>query len=116
LDCPDGELSILIVDDAQISELNEQYLGRHGPTNVLAFPMDSEPPPDTAPHLLGDVVISAETAEGEADMAGIGRQQRLIQLLIHGILHLFRYDHEGTAADAATMERKSLELDRLVHR
>ena len=63
LDCPDGELSILIVDDSQIETLNREYLNRSGPTNVIAFPMREGEFSNISPHLLGDVVISAETAE-----------------------------------------------------
>jgi probable rRNA maturation factor len=62
------------------------------------------------PHLLGDVVISAETAEKEGKMAGISMEKRLTQLLVHGILHLFGYDHEKNEQDALRMETKSNEL------
>lgn len=69
---------------------------------------------EITPQLLGDVVISAETAEKEGNMAGISREQRIIQLLIHGILHLFNYDHEKTEQEACDMERKSNELLKLI--
>jgi probable rRNA maturation factor len=57
LDCPEAELSILMVDDAQIAVLNREYLRRHGPTNVIAFPMQAGEFSNLTPHLLGDVVI-----------------------------------------------------------
>jgi len=69
LDCPNGEISILIVDDPQIEELNQQYLNRQGPTNVIAFAMREGEFSDLSPHLLGDVVISTDTAAREAQMA-----------------------------------------------
>jgi probable rRNA maturation factor len=110
LDFADGELSILIVDDQQIETLNKKYLNRKGPTNVIAFPMREGRFNDISPNLLGDVVISVETAEKEARTAELSMQNRFNQLLIHGILHLVGYDHETTPTEAQRMERKSNEL------
>lgn len=107
---PDGELSILIVDDADIAELNETYLHRSGPTNVIAFSMREGDFPQISPQMLGDVVISTETARREADAAGIPFRERFVQLLVHGVLHLFGYDHEGPEAAAAEMDRKTADL------
>jgi len=110
LDCPEGELSILLVDDAQIEVLNREYLNRYGPTNVIAFPMRAGRFSNIAPHLLGDVVISVETAVKEAKSAGISMEERFTQLLLHGILHLRGYDHEKTEQEAQKMEKKSNEI------
>ncbi len=110
MDFPDGELSILIVDDQQIADLNLTYLNRKGPTNVIAFPMRDGQFDVITPNLLGDVVISIETAQLEADAAGINLQNRFDQLLIHGIPHLLGYDHEQTTAEAERMEEKSKSL------
>jgi probable rRNA maturation factor len=110
LDFPDGELSILIVDDQQIANLNLTYLNRKGPTNVIAFPMREGQFNEITPNLLGDVVISIETAQQEADAAQISLQNRFNQLLIHGILHLLGYDHEQTREEAERMEKKSHSL------
>lgn len=109
----DDELSILVVDDDRIAELNQQYRNKKGPTNVLSFPMREDGTPDVSP-LLGDVVISADTVKKEADLAGIGFGERFSQLLVHGILHLIGYDHEISDEDALTMEEKSLELVRMI--
>jgi len=110
LDSPEAELSLLIVDDRRIAELNRQYLQREGPTNVIAFPMregeTSQPPTP----LLGDVVISAETAQREAFEADMDVSLRFAQLLVHGILHLFGYDHESGGAEALEMDARSHEL------
>jgi probable rRNA maturation factor len=110
LDCPEAELSIVIVDDAEIAELNQRYLQRSGPTNVLAFPMQEGEFAAISPHLLGDVVISADTAAREGREAGIPMVARLMALLVHGILHLLGYDHETDPAQAREMDAKSREL------
>jgi probable rRNA maturation factor len=110
LDCPDGELSILIVDDNEIARLNKKYLQREGPTNVIAFPMRDENFPGAGNDMLGDVVISVETAEREGNKSGVGIRKRFAELLVHGILHLFGYDHENNVKEARRMNRKSREL------
>ena len=107
---PDGELSILIVDDPQIEKLNREHLKRTGPTNVIAFSMREGEFSTINPQLLGDVVISVETAEKEAIGAGISTETRLYQLLVHGILHLFGFDHEKSDREAARMEEKATAL------
>ncbi len=111
---PEGELSILVVDDSEISTLNKDYLNRSGPTNVISFPMKEGDFLDINPQLLGDVVISIETAGREALQSGINTEERFAQLLIHGILHLFGFDHEKSEQDARKMEKKSNELLRLI--
>jgi len=114
LDSPEGELSILIVDDSQIGSLNKKYLNREGTTNVIAFPMQEGQFSDVNPQLLGDIVISVETACREGELSGISMEERLTQLLVHGILHLFGYDHEKTEQEARRMEAKSEELLKLI--
>jgi probable rRNA maturation factor len=111
---PDGELSIVIADDLQIQALNHQYLNRPRPTNVIAFPMQDGTFPDINPNMLGDVVISVDTAAQEAKDLGIDFEERFNFLLIHGILHLFGYDHETCKKDERIMEEKSEELFELV--
>jgi probable rRNA maturation factor len=114
LGSPEGELSILLVDDATIAQLNRQYLSRSGPTNVIAFPMREGEFADVSPQLLGDVVISVDTAEREGNDAGIALEVRLEELLVHGILHLFGYDHEKNNADARVMAEKGTALMELI--
>ena len=111
---PDAQLSILIVDDATIADFNQTYLDHVGPTNVISFPMQEGPFTDISPDLLGDVVISADTAHREAAEAGMTLTERFNQLLIHGILHLVGYDHIHSAEEAALMDRKSSELMQLI--
>ena len=114
LDYHDAELSILIVDDSQIAILNKKYLHRHGPTNVIAFPMRTDPFSKINPELLGDVVISIETAEKEGKSIGISMEERFTQLLVHGVLHLLGYDHETSEQEADRMEKKSDEILKLI--
>jgi probable rRNA maturation factor len=114
LGCPEGELSILIVDDPQIEVLNREYFNRYAPTNVIAFPMRAGRFSNIAPQLLGDVVISVETAAKEGKIGGISMEERFTQLLVHGILHLLGYDHEKTEQEAQKMEKKSNEILELI--
>ncbi|MEZ4484715.1 MAG: rRNA maturation RNase YbeY [Syntrophotaleaceae bacterium] len=105
LACPDGELSVVIVDDDQIREINREYLQRDWPTNVISFAMREGEGGDMHPQLLGDVVISADTAARDAEEAGLPFESELYFLLLHGILHLFGYDHErGSEEQARLME------------
>ena len=108
--CDAHEISLVITDNNQIQQLNKTYRGIDKPTNVLAFPMQEGQFADIIPGLLGDVVISCETALNEANDANITLLERMSQLLIHGILHLIGFDHETGPADSRKMEEKSLEL------
>ena len=110
LGCPDAELSVLLVDDPQIAVLNKEYLGRSGPTNVIAFPMQEGAFADITPELLGAVVISVGTSDREAEEGAVPPEDRFLELLIHGILHLMGYDHENDEAEAKRMEEKTREL------
>ena len=112
--CPDGELSLVLVDDAQIARLNEMYLQHQGPTNVISFPMREGEHTNIHPELLGDVVISMDTCAEEALAAGMDPELRFYELLIHGILHLFGYDHIHSEDEARVMEAKSRELLALI--
>ena len=114
LDSPDGELSLVLVDDLQITVINRDYLHRDRPTNVIAFPMREGPFGDITPGLLGDVVVSLETTATEARNAGLSLTTRFCQLLVHGILHLFGYDHEKSEKDAVVMDAKSREILKLI--
>jgi probable rRNA maturation factor len=110
LGCHGCELSILLVDDDEMTHLNLEYLARDHPTNVLAFPMREGEDTHLHPDLLGDVIISTETAEREAHHRGVTLQEEMALLLVHGILHLLGYDHEGDPDEAATMEAKEQEI------
>ena len=114
---------MVITDNNQIQELNKAFRGINKPTNVLAFPMmegkinqndQSNSLSDIIPTLIGDIVISCETAQKEADEANINLKERVSQLLVHGILHLIGFDHEISEENAKKMENKSLEILRQI--
>ncbi len=110
----DAELSVLLVSDRRIRQLNRQYLGRNRPTDVLAFSQWEGGGERVQPAWLGDVVISAETAEEQAAGAGVELNQELDLLLIHGVLHLIGYEHTGSDEEAVVMNRKQRQVLRLV--
>jgi probable rRNA maturation factor len=99
---PLAELSILLVDEAAMTELHEKWMGESGPTDVLAFPMDELRPGHMSggaedapadPALLGDVVLCPAIAAQQAKDAGHGAEDEMHVLCAHGILHLLGYDH-----------------------
>jgi probable rRNA maturation factor len=109
--CPDAELSLVIVDDVEIQQINRDYLQRDKPTNVISFAMQEGEDAGLHPGLLGDVIISADTAARDAREAELPFESELYFLLLHGILHLLGYDHErGTEEEAQLMEAREAEL------
>lgn len=102
------ELSIAVVDLAEMTELNERYRGKSGPTDVLSFECDdlcAVLAPDD-PVTLGDVVIAPQVAEAQAAEYGHTVEEELNLLLVHGILHLLGYDHEEDADTTAMQARE----------
>lgn len=112
--CEGAELSIALVDDSEIAALNAEWRRIDEPTDVLAFPMDE--PDESLPYspLLGDVVISVERALAQAKEAGHSLEREIDVLLIHGVLHLVGYDHEGSEELSEEMALKEAELLRMV--
>ena len=110
LESPEAELSISLVSDKKITELNQQYRNRPRPTDVLSFSMREGAFSDINPQLLGDVVISVETAKRQAESKGLSLEEEICVLLIHGILHLFGYDHEKSDLKAQAMQKKERDL------
>lgn len=103
-----AELSVELVGDRRMRELNRRYRGHDAPTDVLAFAMREGPGPVSP--LLGDVVISLPTAERQAVRHGHSIDQEIATLLIHGVLHLCGYDHERGGKEARRMRRKERAL------
>jgi probable rRNA maturation factor len=94
---PLAELCIKAVDEDTITELNEKWMEKEGPTDVLAFPMDELRPGlvDEEPEegVLGDIMLCPAIAERQGETAGHGTLAEIELLTVHGILHLLGYDH-----------------------
>ena len=100
------EVSVLLTDDPHITQLNREYRDIDASTDVLAFAMqegDDNNPMTT--NILGDVVISLETAERQAKSQSHSLEDEVIFLTVHGVLHLLGYDHQ-TQNDASVMFEK----------
>jgi probable rRNA maturation factor len=98
-----GAVSVFLADDAAVAQLNQQFRGKAGPTNVLSFP----PPPghQAEPGFLGDIALAAETIVEQANFQGKPVENHAAHLAVHGFLHLIGYDHENPA-DAEAMEAR----------
>jgi probable rRNA maturation factor len=123
----DAEVSMLFVDEVAIADLNKRFLGRDGPTDVLAFPIDEEPgeggrspdsggsgpgfnaEPSEAPSLLGDLVICPAVAHRNAPEHAGTYQDEIALLVVHGLLHLLGMDHVDED-EAEAMEGREREL------
>ncbi|MEW6242127.1 MAG: rRNA maturation RNase YbeY [Chloroflexota bacterium] len=110
----DGDLTILLTDDAQLRSLNRDYLEVDAPTDVLSFPA-SETDPETGARYLGDILISVPRADEQARAAGHALEAELQLLAVHGVLHLLGHDHAGAedknlmwAAQAEVLARLGL--------
>jgi probable rRNA maturation factor len=109
----EAELSVVLVSDRRMKQLNRKYLGRDRPTDVLAFAQWEGGGKRLHPACIGDVVISAEMAAGQA---GIDLNQELDLLLVHGILHLVGYEHTRLSKEATAMQRKERQLVRRIQK
>lgn len=121
------ELSLLFIDEAAMSELNLEFMGAMGPTDVLAFPIDAEadlgsvPSPtslgpdrspvdlDDIPMLLGDVVICPAVAHRQAPTHAGSIEDEMALLVVHGLLHVLGHDH-ALADERALMRAKERDL------
>jgi probable rRNA maturation factor len=96
-----AELSVCLMDDQAIADLNRHYRGVEGPTDVLAFPQQGPMPPEEPPH-LGDVAIGMPRAAAQ----GTSLEEEAIQLVIHGVLHLLGFDHADSDGAEVMRERE----------
>jgi probable rRNA maturation factor len=103
LDETESELTVSLVDDAEVRRLNRDYRGKDRPTDVLAFAMREGVRVAGDEPVLGDVVISVDTASRQARRRGLSVADEVRTLLIHGVLHLLGYDHERSPAAARRM-------------
>ena len=119
LGCKDSEVSLLLVDDDQIREINKNYLQRDRPTNVISFAMTEGAFGEVHPEILGDIILSVETAARDAMACDIDFMDEVEFLLIHGLLHLLGYNHEnvesGEAEKMKKLERELFFLRRHYH-
>ncbi len=98
----EGEIAILLTSDQAVQDLNRRFLGQNRPTNVLAFP-------DAEPGRLGDVALAFGVCAAEAVEQAKPLADHLRHLVVHGVLHLLGYDHQGDA-DASRMEARERRL------
>lgn len=129
----EAELSILFVDETAMAELNQRFMDKVGPTDVLAFPIDETGPigrwpdagttgpdrdedPNEAPLLLGDVVVCPSVAARQAVDHGVSLDDEMALLVVHGVLHVLGHDH-AEADEAARMQARERDLlDRFHHK
>ena len=118
-------MNVVLTDNQCVREINREYRGIDSPTDVLSFPMvEYETPsdfrhveemfadcfnPETGELMLGDIMISVDKAEEQADLYGHSLERELAFLTAHSMLHLFGYDHMDEA-ERAVMERKQEEI------
>jgi len=100
------EISVVLTDDEGIREINRLYLNRDRATNVISFALNEGEFSGLNPEVLGDIVVSVETAARDAASCGAPWEDELAFLLIHGLLHLLGYDHEGKNRAAAARMRE----------
>jgi len=107
----DAELSVLIADDTTLQTLNREWRNKDKPTNVLSFPTQVSRLGKIDFPMLGDIVVSLETTQNEANLENKTLNHHLTHLIIHGFLHLFGYDHEidSEANQMESLETKILE-------
>jgi probable rRNA maturation factor len=127
-----AELSIMFVGRDEISELNEQFMGKDGPTDVLAFPIDAgevevaslparsvgpdraPPDPGDMPLLLGDVVVCPEVAVAQAPEHAGTVDDEFALLIVHGVLHVLGHDH-AEPEEMMRMRAREIELLESLH-
>jgi probable rRNA maturation factor len=101
------ELTVRIVDEAEMAELNARYRHKTGPTNILSFPFEA--PPGVELNLLGDLVIAAPVVQREAQEQGKTETAHWAHMIVHGTLHLLGYDHLEPA-EAEDMEAREIRI------
>ncbi|MGB7859687.1 MAG: rRNA maturation RNase YbeY [Acidimicrobiia bacterium] len=110
------EVTILLVDEDEMTSYNQRFLHRDGPTDVLAFPVEHLLPglvpeydPMGPPIMVGDVIIAPAYVRRQADEFGVSFEDEMALMVTHGVLHLFGYDHE-IETDASRMEDRERQL------
>ena len=109
---PVGEISVALVDDAEIARLNEQFLRHSGPTDALAFDLSEE----TSDALEGEIIVSTETAVREAENHTHSAESELLFYVAHGMLHLCGWDDNTDEKRSAMLDRQRAILRALGHK
>ena len=113
----DAEVSVTLVDNDRICELNSEHRGIDRETDVLSFPMGDdesfEVDPDTDAILLGDIVISLEKAKSQAEEYGHSFRREVAFLITHSLFHLLGYDHMTTEEEAEMFTKQEEVLEKL---
>ncbi len=111
-----AEVSLILVSAEHVAELNEQYLSRTGPTDVLAFPIEDLRPGEAfaaseggPPLMLGDVFVCPAVVRANAGAAGVPFDDEMALMVVHGMLHLLGYDHQEEL-EAERMEAREREI------
>lgn len=103
------EISVALVGDNAIQQLNKEFRNKDKPTNVLSFESESGDLPDDAEYPLGDIILSYETIKREAEEQNKKFEHHYTHMVLHGLLHLLGYDHIEDD-EARTMEAKEIEI------
>ena len=115
----DCEISITLTDNKGIHAINKQFRNIDAPTDVLSFPLveyeESEEPPVDDENMLGDIIISLERAEEQANEFGHSFEREVAFLTVHSMLHLLGYDHEEGKAEESEMFEKQEEILKKMH-
>ncbi|WP_277814269.1 rRNA maturation RNase YbeY [Bacillus sp. LL01] len=113
-----AELSVTFVDDEKIQEINREYREKDRPTDVISFPMEEMGEgeieihyDEEAPRMLGDIIISIQRAEVQAEEYGHSVKRELGFLALHGLLHLLGYDHENETDEKVMFDKQKEILD-----
>lgn len=106
-----GVLSLSLVNNRQIKELNAQWRGKNKATDVLSFPMGLEPPEPGVAWEFGEIIISVEKAQSQAKEYGHSYKRELAFLFVHGFLHLLGFDHQTKAEEKEMFGRQKQILD-----
>jgi probable rRNA maturation factor len=112
----DTEVTILLIDEEEMSEYNERFLNRAGPTDVLAFPVEDllpgvvpEHDPRGPPLMIGDVIVAPAYIRRQATENNVAFEDEMALMVTHGVLHLIGYDHI-VDEDAERMEQRERDL------
>lgn len=106
LNLQNRDLSILFVDNRKITALNKRLFAKDSPTNVISFSyMDGLPG-----EVIGDIIISIEKAQEEAQASGTAFYERLFALIVHGLTHIMGYDHEAGGSQRRRMQYREKQL------